>query len=378
MWQPEASSHPHTRHGIITGYLFKVIRESLRLTQESLAEALLVDKNTIQGWETGRRSLTSTRVSNLVDVRRKLAAFGAQSRLTDALDNAVEADYLLSHALSAQPGQSNPRNHPLATSVLKRAIAELLSWPFTQQAPTVIDAEPPARRGPVALAPLLTPQEQNQFFAHIRMAAERSWDATEAGHLLLRRQAYYLAAWDQRPDTHAWLAHMQRTHGHEAYRCQQWSPSWVVARSLAVAQARQGDAEALRHFIEVALTSDECEAANLNYWAYWIGEISRIEHTDDFMACDLGPWGGARLLRCFCERIDRREPCVDLYVHSTWKLLQRRHWILDQAPRLGAQLYRRIVQLLDDGDVSAQSHRELDQLAYLLATRLDGTRRPNV
>jgi DNA-binding transcriptional regulator YiaG len=45
------------REGLITGFLLKLIRESAGLTQETLAEHLGVDTNTIQGWESdGGRS----------------------------------------------------------------------------------------------------------------------------------------------------------------------------------------------------------------------------------------------------------------------------------------------------------------------------------
>ena len=59
------------RQGLITGYLLKLIRESAGLTQETLAEHLGVDTNTIQGWESGRRSLTGTRVATLVQLRHR-------------------------------------------------------------------------------------------------------------------------------------------------------------------------------------------------------------------------------------------------------------------------------------------------------------------
>ncbi len=52
--------------GLISGALFKVTRESADLTQQDLADALGVDKSTVQGWETGRRPLTSARAGTLV------------------------------------------------------------------------------------------------------------------------------------------------------------------------------------------------------------------------------------------------------------------------------------------------------------------------
>jgi DNA-binding XRE family transcriptional regulator len=62
------------RDGIITGYLLKLIRQSAGLSQEGLAEQVGVDSNTVQGWETGRRSLTGTRVATLVELRASAAA----------------------------------------------------------------------------------------------------------------------------------------------------------------------------------------------------------------------------------------------------------------------------------------------------------------
>jgi DNA-binding XRE family transcriptional regulator len=87
------------RQGLITGYLLKLIRESAGLTQETLAEHLAVDANTVQGWESGRRSLTGTRVATLVQLRHRLRQLGADPRLVSALDDAAEADYVLAYAL---------------------------------------------------------------------------------------------------------------------------------------------------------------------------------------------------------------------------------------------------------------------------------------
>ena len=54
-----------------------------------------------------------------------------------------------------------------------------------------------------------------------------------------------------------------------------WSPIWVAKRSLAVCRARGGDPELLRQFIAHDLNDDICEAASLNYWAYWLGQAGR-------------------------------------------------------------------------------------------------------
>ena len=138
----------------------------------------------------------------------------------------------------------------------------------------------------------------------------------------------------------------------------------MAARSLAVARARQGDKEPLRHFIRTALSSDACQAAGLNYDAYWIGATSETYRSDEFMAGDLAPWVGVTLLRQFAANLVAAEPLADLYVHSTWALLQRRGSVLEGDPKLAAELLVRTEALASEGDLSAQSRQELEQVHY--------------
>jgi len=134
-----------------------------------------------------------------------------------------------------------------------------------------------------------------------------------------------------------------------------------------VAQSRQGDREPLRHFIDVGLRSDDCEAANLNYWAYWAGETTGTYHADSFMATgDLGPWRGTTLLRRLGENLAAGDPHTDLCVHSMWALLERRPRILEDDPELTGSLDELAQVLLDQGDISAQARRELEQVAFLV------------
>jgi transcriptional regulator with XRE-family HTH domain len=183
------------RDGLITGFLLKLIRESAGLTQEALAEQLGVDRNTVQGWESGRRSLTGTRVATLVQLRHRLRQLGADPRLLAVMDDAAEADYVLAYALATEPGESRPVAHPLACWVPKRSFAYMLAWPFTGQLPVALRQHAgPSRRGPVAQTPALTTQERTHFFQHLRMVAERSLgdhELSEASGTLLRRNVYY-------------------------------------------------------------------------------------------------------------------------------------------------------------------------------------------
>jgi hypothetical protein len=124
------------------------------------------------------------------------------------------------------------------------------------------------------------------------------------------------------------------------------------------------DREPLRRFIGTALSSDACQAANLNYWAYWIGEIPETHSSDEFMAGDLGPWSGAALLQRLAENLIATEPLADLYAHSLWALLERRGRLLEGDPRLAKSLAGAVEALLAEGDLSVQSRRELEQVHY--------------
>jgi transcriptional regulator with XRE-family HTH domain len=368
------------RDGIITGYLLKLIRQSAGLSQEALirqsaglsqealAEQVGVDTNTVQGWETGRRSLTGTRVAMLVELRHRLRQLGADPQLLGALEDAAEADYVLAYTLGTEPGAAGPDAHPLACWVPKRSFAYLLAWPFTGQPPIALrQPAAPIRRGPVAPAPVLTQEERTRFFQQLRMVAEQSLSDRRLNEMrgtLLRRNVYYSLSWYPSSEATAWLSELEQREARRLGRLETWSPSWTVARSLVVARARRGDKEPLRHFIGTALSSDACQAANLNYWAYWIGEVPETHSSDEFMAGDLGPWSGAALLRRFAANLVASEPLADLYAHSLWALLERRGRLLEADPQLARSLAGGVEALIAEGELSVQSRRELEQVHY--------------
>jgi hypothetical protein len=175
---------------------------------------------------------------------------------------------------------------------------------------------------------------------------------------------YYSLSWNPSSETAAWLRELEQREQRRLGRFDRWSPSWTAARSLVVARARQGDKEPLRHFIRTALSSDACQAASLNYWAYWIGETAETYSSDEFMAGDLGPWSGAALLRRFAANLVATEPLADLYAHSLWALLERRGRLLEDDRHLGRVLAGRVEALLAEGELSSQSRRELEQVHY--------------
>jgi hypothetical protein len=257
-----------------------------------------VDKNTFQGWESGRRSLTVTRVASILDLRHRLRRLGADPRVLDSIDHATEADYFLSYVLERDPEDIRLDDHPLATWVIKRDFTEVLGWPFTRETPLALRRLPKApRRGPVASGPFLSDRERDHFFRHLRTAAEvtlSSIGRDQTATALLRRQAYYLCSWSGATESQIWLRRMEPDERHFMPDWDRWSPSWIALGSLAVAQARQGDRELLRFFIKAGVNNYDCHAANLNYWGYWQGEIAPTYSSDGFMAGGLGARGGVR------------------------------------------------------------------------------------
>jgi hypothetical protein len=215
----------------------------------------------------------------------------------------------------------------------------------------------------VATAPSLTRDERSRFFAHLKIAAE-SADPDRPEGALLRRQAHYIASFDETPETAEWLATMQRSEERRTRRSE-WTPSWAVIRSGAHSLARLGDREGLQHFIRTRLADQSCEVANLNYWAYWLGEVSELQATDLFMV-ELGPdaWRGTQLLRHLVSRLHSANPYVDVVSHTLWALIMLRPSAL--SPDTTVRLTQSAAQVLEEGEVSPQSRHELEAVVYAL------------
>jgi hypothetical protein len=99
---------------------------------------------------------------------------------------------------------------------------------------------------------------------------------------LLRRQAIYLLGFDTRASPSGWLRTEQRRALSDAGRTDHIR-SWTAVRSSAAALACGGDRDPLRAVLRHALATDRLEQANLNYWAYWVGEIGDVQVDDGFM-----------------------------------------------------------------------------------------------
>ncbi|WP_052746007.1 helix-turn-helix domain-containing protein [Allosalinactinospora lopnorensis] len=351
------------REGRIAGYVLKIIRQAASLTQEEFAHRLGVDVTTVQGWESGRRPLMAVSAGTYLRTRHFLLQLGISSRLLSQLDTAMEADRFIGYVL----GSDCPidlATHPLATWVITRPFTDLIGWTFTGTTPsTLAEAISSRRRGPTPTGPRLATDERRHVVTHLQSVAEQSAADTAEG-ALLRRQAHYVAGFDSSTQTVEWLAVMQRAE-QRRLRTGEWSPSWAVARSGAHTLARQGDGDALPQFIGVHIATDACESANLNYWAYWLGEISDPQISDSFMVeLDLDSWRGDRMLRHLTDKLDPSNPYVDVVVHTLWSLITHKPELV--TPQTAAPLAETAAGLLDEGSVSSQSAKELREVLYAL------------
>lgn len=359
------------REGVISGQVLKVIRQSLGRSQEDLAELVGIDPNTVQSWESGRRGLAATKVATLGALCRQLHLLGADQTAVNSLMPAIEADFLLRFVIDTPPSEVRDLSaHPLAVSVLRRDVIDLLSWPFTHRAPDALP-RPSRSHGPSTTVPTVSCAEREAFFAHLRQIVERAnraWPGT--GDPQPHRQIYYLMQWDPRPVAQQWVQTMER-HERRAWRPDAgWTPRWVTARSAAITQARKGDPEPLREFIATGLSDrGDCEDADLNYWAYWLGETTGAWRSDDAMSGGLHRWAGHELLDRFTERLLPSEPLLDLYAHSTAALVIRRpHLLVDRT--VAVRLRDHAEKALDTPGLVAGTRRRLEDLRF--AVRLSG------
>ncbi|RKN15867.1 helix-turn-helix domain-containing protein [Streptomyces radicis] len=356
--------------GTITGHLLKITRERIPSTQRQLAERLNMDVTTVQSWETGRRPLTAVSLAQFQTVCRHLLGLNADPELVALLDVASHADAVIACALgNASPRHHDLQGHPLGQWVFTRAATHMIVWALTGTSPAAIPPPPasiPRRRGPSPSSPLLAETERRRLFTHLRRCAEIA-DRAGDGGTLLRRQAVYLASYDNAPDTHAWLAHMQRPVTFTTTSTSAWSE----ARSVATSLTRYGEYDRLWAFIEHGMGDDFGELANLNYWAYWLGMDSVPRADDGFMAVrSAHRWDAGALLRALTGRLDRDLGCLDLNVHSVWALLTWRPGLAAADSSLSVNLAGRVSELLDTGTVSPRARRELEQVHYGL--RLNG------
>lgn len=346
--------------GIVSGYVLKLARQAAGLTQERFAERLTVDVSTVQGWESGRRPLAAMNSGDFLRLCARLPRLGAPPSTGRHLRAAVEADLVLSTGVTAGSAWVDPDMHPLAASVHRKALTNLITWPFTGQLPPELHGFTPKvpRRGPVAPGPTLSADERTRFFDHLITVAERGVHPDEA---LLRRQAVYLLGFDQRGQVAEWLRDEWKSAGRRPFADGDVT-SLLEARSASVALASTGDGTHLHDF--VAHTADtRAELANLNYWAHWIGELGDDQTDDTFMvAHDTKAWSGVRLFHHLVGRLEPSSPHLPLNLHTLHTLVAGRPALLtersaDRDALTGA------LDALTSGDVLTRDGR--DQVAGL-------------
>ena len=145
-------------------------------------------------------------------------------------------------------------------------------------------------------------------------------------------------------------------------------PAAILARSAAIALARQGDPEPVRHYITKTRDSEKHALANLTFWAYWLGEISDTYTSDgDMITRGADAWSGHRLLNHLLTYLG--DPVNgEINAYSLWTLVLSRPALLDRDPVLRLRASTAVEQALDG---PTKMHRELEQVqvAIRLASR---------
>jgi hypothetical protein len=352
--------------GRVSGYVFKITRESTGRTQQQLAADLRVSGAAIQGWESGRRPLIAMPTGQFLALRSRLRHLGATPALLRALTLALEADHILGHALATPHRAADPDGHPLGSWVLNRPLTVMTAWPIGAKPPDILRQSSPAatRRGPVPAGPVLSVEERRHVGEHLQHVAERA-RSTGLADLLLKRQAYYLAGFDPSPSTRQWLDHMRRADQARLRPPRGWSQAWPLARSTASALTRAGDPEPMRQFLHDHLSGDTEEAANLNYWAFWAGELDEQQTSDEFIGSSSSlSWHGGRLVRHLAGRLHGNVGFTELNIRSLHTLIRVRPAL---ARLVAGDLQSSITRLLDADEISATARRELNALRYGIA-----------
>lgn len=343
--------------GVISGYLLKLMRGAIGCTQVDLAERLGVDDNTVQGWESGRRPLSALRAADVTRLAQRLGMMGAPAVATALLHSAIEADAFLTTAVRAGGSPLPLWENPLASSVHRRSFVALVTWPFTGIVPSSVRHLPiPKARGPVADRPQLSSLMQRQFFDQMLTSAEMAGnDAT-----LLRRQATYMLAFDERKESIHWLT---REHRRTAARSidERDLPSGILSRTASLALARQGDLDPVRHFIQGTLADHDQTIASLTYWAYWLGEIPDTFANDgEMVEQGAKSWSGRRLIEHLITHLkDPRN--AEMNIHSLLCLVMARKELLES----DADLRQRAAAAVEQADANELGRHARQELANL-------------
>jgi hypothetical protein len=303
------------------------------------------------------------RAGDFLRLSARLTRLGAPATTRRSLTEAIEADHVLSVGVTAARSMVDASTHPLATNVHRRSITNLITWPITGTRPAHLkefESRLP-RRGPTPPAPVLTAEERTRFFDHLLTVAERTPRASDP---LLRRQAVYLLGFDGRKQVIDWLRDEWRHTGHRCVADGDVT-GLLEARSASVALASAGDGTNIHDFAN-RVSDTWAEIANLNYWAYWIGEFPGEQTNDRFMVTDAGPWSGAMLLRHLASRLHTSSAHLPLNLHTVHTLVAARPTLLGAQPGLRSELTEALDRLTASGTLTRTGHDEVTGLRYAL------------
>lgn len=331
--------------GRIAGAVLAAIRTQTGRTQEELAAQMHVGLSTVQAWESGRRPLVRASFQDVQRLHRRLRLNGALPDHLHVLDQALLADSIYNDMAAGGAGE-----HPLALVVPDRTLTELLAWPLAGATP---------RQLPSGARLHLAAGVRDAVAADLRAAADGY--PTDERSTMLRRQVKFLVAGNEASAD--WLRERAAADVRAQPDLRSWSPQWAVARSQAVTSAHEGDPEPLRHFIRHGLADDAGIEANLNYWAYWVGEHATPWSADADMTRSSDPWSGERLLDSLVDGAVHA-PYRDLCAHALWSLLRHRRHLLRQ-PRAAQRVEAAAARALDIDQLDADAARRLEQVRYL-------------
>lgn len=292
----------------------------------------------------------------------RLSRLGAPAATGRHLREAIEADQVLSTGITAGAGWVEPDSHPLAASVHRWTVTNLILWPILGRMPRHLhEFQPQApRRGPAPTQPMLDAEGRARFLAHLFTIAGRAQRDDEA---LLRRQAVYLLGFDGRPEAVDWL----RTEWHRTSRTRPRArdiAGLLEARSASVALAVAGDSTHLYDFVD-HMSDQSGEVANLNYWAYWIGELGDEQTDDAFMlSADTRSWTGTRLLQHLLECLDPASPHRPLNICTLHALIASRPSLLTERPAVRSSFGEVLDRLASSADLSRTERTQLAGLQY--------------
>ncbi len=331
--------------GRVAGAVLAAIRTQCDRTQDQLAQELGVGLSTVQAWESGRRPLINARFVDLTRLRRHLQASDATVTMLDLLERALAVDTMYAEM------HEGPDRHPLGLTVPDRVTTELLIWPLTGDVPHALRGSPARLDVPHGL--------QDAVAADLRCAADLAGDQPRAA--MMRRQVKYLVA--DNPASADWLHTQVGAETRSAPDLRTWSHLWPVARSHAIAAAIDGDTEPLLRFIDHGLADDRGVVANLNYWAYWVGEYDTDWTSDADMTSSCSNWSGYRLLDSLLNGVVTA-PYRDLCAHALWALLRhRRHLARTTGTR--QKIRTATDRALSESRLNGHARHRLEQVDYL-------------